>query len=206
VSGEVPRGSKQQSSPQRVSDGTYQRLTSGVGQFALAIGACLALVGVIMLITPGSDKETLPQVDESSAAEAMRLTAPYVSYAPEGLPPRWRATSSRLSGGKGPVAWHLGHLSPSDQYAALEESNERPAATFVARMTNVDPRNPKSLVGTRQVAGATWNEYFRKDKKQNSLVRELPTVTLVVTGTASYDELAVLAASLKAQPRTAATP
>lgn len=195
-----------QVSVQRVSDGTYKRLTSGVGQFALAIGACLALVGVIMLLTPRTNKQTLPHVDASSAAEAMRLTAPYVSYAPQGLPAGWRATSSRLSGAEGPVAWHLGFLTSSDQYAALEESNERPADAFVKRMTNVDPLDPKSLVGTRQIAGGAWNEYFRKDKRQNSLVRELPTVTLVVTGTASYDELAVLAASLKPQPRTATTP
>jgi hypothetical protein len=194
-------GDRPQSTPQQVSDGTYKRLTSGVGQFALAIGACLALVGLIMLISPRSDKQTLPQVDAGSAAEAMRLTAPYVSYAPVGLPAGWRATSSRLSGGTGPLAWHLGFLTPSDQYAALEESDERPAATFVTRMTNVDPLGPKSLAGTRQVAGATWNEYYRKDKNQNSLVRELPTVTLVVTGTASYDELALLAGSLRPQPK-----
>jgi hypothetical protein len=196
----------QQVSVQRVSDGTYKRLTSGVGQFALAIGACLALVGVIMLLTPRTNKQTLPHVDASSAAEALRLTAPYLSYAPQGLPAGWRATSSRLSGASGPVAWHLGLLTSGDQYAALEESNERPAEAFVKRMTNVDALDPKSLVGTRQVQGTAWNEYNRKDKRQNSLVRELPTVTLVVTGTASYDELAVLAASLRPQPRTTATP
>jgi hypothetical protein len=201
VSTEAPQGSQQ-----RVSDGTYKRLTSGVGQFALAIGACLALVGVIMLITPRKNKETLPHVDASSAVVALRLTAPYVSYAPEGLPSGWRATSSRLSGGKRSVAWHLGYVTPNDQYAALEESNELPASAFVTRMTNVDPLSPKSLAGTRQIAGATWNEYYRKDKKQNSLVRELPTVTFVVTGTASYDELAVLATSLKPQPKAAVTP
>jgi hypothetical protein len=206
MSTEVPQSSQPEASPQRVSDGTYKRLTSGVGQLALAIGACLALVGVIMLITPGDYKETLPHADASAAAVAMRLSAPYVSYAPEGLSPTWRATSSRLSGDKGAVAWHLGYVTPSDQYAALEESNERPSASFVARMTNVDPGNPKSLVGTRQIAGATWNEYHRKDKRQNSLVHELPAVTLVVTGTASYEELAVLAASLKPQPKAAATP
>jgi hypothetical protein len=211
VSGENPQSPQppqdsQQDFQQDSQQDSHQRLTSGVGQFALAIGACLALVGLIMLITPGTQKETIPQVDARSAAEAIRLTAPYESQAPEGLPAGWRATSSRLSGDKGPVAWHLGYLTPSDQYAALEESNERPASTFVARMTNVDPLNPKTLVGTRQIAGAVWNEYYRKDKKQNSLVRELPTVALVVTGTASYDELAVLAGSLKPQPRTAAAP
>jgi Protein of unknown function (DUF4245) len=208
VSSDRPRQPQPQpqSAVQRVSDGTYKRLTSGVGQFALAIGACLALVGVIMLVTPRTDEQTLPKVDAGSAAEAMRLTAPYVSYAPAGLPAGWRTTSSRLSGDRGTVAWHLGGLTPSDQYAALEESNERPAAAFVTRMANVDPLNPKNLVGTRQITGATWNEYHRPDKRQNSLVRKLPTVTLVVTGTASYDELSVLAASLRPQLKPTPTP
>jgi uncharacterized protein DUF4245 len=61
-------------------------------------------------------------------------------------------------------------------------------------MTNRD-----RAVGSRQVAGATWAEYHREDKRQRSLVRLLPGVTLVVTGTASFDELAVLAASLRPQ-------
>ncbi|MBC6457534.1 DUF4245 domain-containing protein [Actinomadura sp. HBU206391] len=168
----------------------------------MAMLACLTLVGVIVLITPRSQKETLPTVDYAPHTRALLISAPYTSYVPQGLPARWRPTSSRLTGerGKEPVAWHLGFVTPTDEYAALEQSDERPEV-FVARMTNRNQR-----VGAQQIAGASWDQYFREDKKQRSLVRRLPDVTLVVTGTASYDELAVLAGSLRPQPKAAVSP
>jgi hypothetical protein len=99
-------------------------------------------------------------------------------------------------------------VTPSDEYAALEQSNEK-ASQYVPRMAN-----SSKPVGTQQVDGVTWTKYHRKDKKANTLARTLPDgVSLVVTGTASYQELAVLAASLKPQskdatlvPSTAPTP
>jgi hypothetical protein len=189
--------------PYEVSPGVYKRLTTGLGGYTLAMLSCLLLVGLIVLITPRHPKETLPTADYGSQLFALRSGAPYIPYAPEGLPPTWRATSSRLSGlnDRGPVAWHLGMVTPSDEYAALEQSNERPVGEYLWRMTN--SREP---VGVQQVAGQPWQRYYRKDKNQRSLVRTLPGLTLVVTGTASYEELAVLAASLKPQPKTGTAP
>ncbi|MDL4772250.1 MULTISPECIES: DUF4245 domain-containing protein [Thermomonosporaceae] len=200
---EPTEGAAGRPSPIPVSPAVHKRLTSGLGGFSLAIGACLALVAVIYLITPRSDNEVLPTVDYSSQQWALRNDAPYTSYAPEGLPVGWRPTSSRLhgldGGGKAPVAWHLGFVTPTDEYAALEQSNEK-ASEYVPRMTN-----NKNSLGTQQIGGVSWAKYYRKDKKANSLARTLPDgVSLVVTGTASYDELAVLVAALKPQPKKAA--
>jgi hypothetical protein len=182
-----------------VSPGVHKRLTTGPSGYVMALLACFALVGLIVLITPRDERELLPTADYQGHALALRASAPYTSYAPQGLPAGWRATSSRLSGtgagGGGPVAWHLGFVTPTDEYAALEESNEN-ADAFVARMTN-----QRLSDGAQQVAGQTWRRHYRRDKKQHSLVRRLPGVTLVVTGTASYDELAVLAGSLRPQPK-----
>ncbi|MFI0351557.1 DUF4245 domain-containing protein [Actinomadura sp. 9N407] len=181
-----------------VSPGVYKRLTSGLGGFTLAMAACLALVGMIYLITPRSDEEVLPTVDYGTQLWAMSSDAPYTVYAPEGLPAGWRATSSRMHGlgTGGPVAWHLGFVTPSDEYAALEQSNEKPSA-YIPRMTNI-----KKSIGTRQVNGVAWTQHHRKDKKAYSLVRTLPEgPTLVVTGTASFDELAVLAGALRPQEK-----
>ncbi|MFC4911130.1 DUF4245 domain-containing protein [Actinomadura gamaensis] len=179
----------------QVAPGLYKRLTSGLGGFATAIAACLLLVGVIFLITPRSDKELLPTIDYRSQEWALAHNGPYQAWGPKGLPATWRATSARLHGlgEKGrPVAWHLGFVTPSGQYAALEESNEK-AKDYVPRMTN-----SKAALGTKVVDGVTWDTYYRRDKKANSLARTLKDgVSIVVTGTASYDELAVLAASLK---------
>ncbi|MES9537150.1 DUF4245 family protein [Actinomadura sp. NPDC000600] len=188
-----------------VSPGVYKRLTTGLGGFTMAMGACLLLVLAIYVITPRSDKEVLPTVDYGSQLWAMRNDAPYTVYAPEGLPIHWRPNSSRVhglgSGGKDPVAWHLGFVTPSEQYAALEQSNEK-ASEFVPRMAN-----SSQPVGTQQVNGVAWTKYHRKDKKANTLARTLPNgVSLVVTGTASYAELAVLAGSLKEQAKTGGPP
>ncbi|MGH3239925.1 MAG: DUF4245 domain-containing protein [Spirillospora sp.] len=183
-----------------VSPGVHKRLTSGLGGFTMAIGACLLVVLVIYGITPRSNEEVLPTVDYGTQLWAMRNDAPYTSYAPEGLSSRWRPTSSRLDGleegGKKPVAWHLGFVTPSDEYAALEQSNQK-ASEYVPRMTN-----SSKAIGTQQVNGVAWTKYHRKDKKANSLARTLlDGVSLVVTGTASYEELAFLAASLKPQSK-----
>ncbi|MFB4312966.1 DUF4245 domain-containing protein [Actinomadura sp. 21ATH] len=187
----------------QVSPGVYKRLTTGLGGFSLAMVASLALVGVIYLITPRSDEEVLPKVDYSTQLWAMRSDAPYTVYAPEGLPATWRPTSSRMHGlgGGGPVAWHLGFLTPREEYAALEQSNEKPAA-YIPRMTNI-----KKSIGTQQVNGVAWTKHHREDKNARSLVRTLPEgPTLVVTGTASFEELAVLAGALKPQPKQGGGP
>ncbi|TDD82550.1 DUF4245 domain-containing protein [Actinomadura rubrisoli] len=200
-----PAGAAQAGAPAAipVSPAVHKRLTTGLGGFTMAMGACLLLVLAIFLITPRNNEEILPTVDYSSQLWAMRNEAPFTAYAPEGLPPGWRPTSSRLTGldagGKKPVAWHLGFVTPGDEYAALEQSNER-AAEFIRRMTS-----SSTPLGTQQVGGITWNKSFRKDKKANSLTRTLPDgTTLVVTGTATHEELAVLAASLKPQPKQGA--
>ncbi|WP_019629482.1 DUF4245 domain-containing protein [Actinomadura atramentaria] len=182
-----------------VSPGVHKRLTTGLGGFTIALAACFALVAVIYFITPRGDKEVLPTVDYAGHLLAMRSGAPYTPQAPEGLPARWRPTSSRVNGlgsSGQPVAWHLGFVTPSDEYAALEQSDEKPAA-YIPRMTN--SKNP---TGTREIAGATWQTYYRKDKKAYSLARTLPGgPTVVVTGTAGYDELAVLVTALRPQPK-----
>lgn len=187
-----------------VSPAVHKRLTTGLGGFALAMAACMLLVLAIYVVSPRGDKEVLPTVDYGSQLWAMRSDAPYTVYAPEGLPAGWRPNSSRLhgleSGGEEPVAWHLGFVTPSDEYAALEQSNEK-ASEYVPRMAN-----SSKPIGTQQVGGVTWTKYHRKDKKANTLARTLPGgVSIVVTGTASYQELAVLAASLKPQSKEGAT-
>jgi hypothetical protein len=179
--------------PTPVSPAVYKRLTSGLGGYSIAMLACLVLVGLVVLITPRDQKEVLPTVGYTFDMKTLGTSAPYTAYGPEGLPAGWRPTSSRLTGvrGSGPTAWHLGFVTPRDEYAALEESDEG-AEAFVKRMTNRD--RPE---GVRQVAGASWDQYFRADKNQRSLARRLHGVTLVITGTASYDELGVLAAALR---------
>jgi hypothetical protein len=195
---------KEPEGPYVVSPSVYKRLMSTLPGFSMALLSCLVVVGLVILITPRRNEGAMPRVDYQSDLTGLRAIAPYAAQAPEGLPQQWYPTSTRLSGrAGGPIAWHLGFYTPQKEYAALEESNETPegAGNFVDRMTSQGHPD-----GTSQIAGATWDRTFRPDKKQRSLVRRLPGLTLIVTGTASYEELAVLAGALKAQPKPAATP
>ncbi len=185
--------------PVVVSPSVYRRLMSGLSGYAVALLCCLAIAGLVLLITPRRHDNAVLRVDYRGDLAGLVAVAPYPVWAPEGLPPGWVPTSSRLTGTNGgPVGWHLGFYTPGKQYAALEESDERPGGRggFVDRMTSQGRPD-----GTTTVAGAQWDRAFRKDKHQRSLVRRLPGVTLVVTGTASYDELAILAGSLRQQPK-----
>jgi hypothetical protein len=189
-----------------VSPSLYRRLKSGLFGYSMAMLACLVVVGLVILITPRHNEGAIPHADYRGDLTGLVAIAPYQVQAPQGLPAQWEPTSTRLSGHTGgPVSWHLGFYTPGKEYAALEESNETAdgVGNFVDRMTSQGHPD-----GTAQIAGATWDRAFRPDKKQRSLVRRLPGLTLVVTGTASYEELGVLAGSLRPQPKPspAATP
>ncbi|GAA3199996.1 DUF4245 domain-containing protein [Actinocorallia longicatena] len=195
-----------------VSEGFVKRLTAGPGQFFLAIGACLLLVLAVFLITPRNESGDLrPAINYSWDAKAIARNAPYQAWAPENLPEAWRATSSRLTGlnsepneaGKKIVSWHLTFLTPTEKLASFEQSNERAdtPSGFVRRMTNVYQSSPQQAIGTQTINGASWDKFRNEDKKQNSLVRRMPDLTLIVTGVTDWDELTVLASSLVAQPQ-----
>ncbi|HEX6467662.1 MAG TPA: DUF4245 domain-containing protein [Streptosporangiaceae bacterium] len=161
-----------------------------------AVAASAVLVVGLWLLVVGVGRQPPPRADVDREAARLGALAPYPPYVPGGLPAGWRPVSTRITGSAAdrPVAWHLEYVTPQGAYAALEESDEDPAA-FVPRMANRD-----RPVGTQQVAGASWDRYYRPDKRQYSLARRLPGVTLVVTGTAAYDELATLAAALRSRP------
>lgn len=157
--------------------------------FAMAV--CLAAVFVVVLLVPRPNGVTQPPVDVGQAALRGSGVLGIQVSVPADLPQGWRATSARVTRSTDDVlTWHAGYQTASDQYAAVEQGVD---ATFRWReaQTNRGARD-----GTVEVAGLTWERVNRKDKVQRSLVTTTGRVTTIVTGTASYDELAVLAASL----------
>jgi hypothetical protein len=88
---------------------------------------------------------------------------------------------------------HIGYVTPGSpiKYAALEESNMETLA-FIKLMTQHG-----KLTGSQAVNGLLWDRRYSAERDVRSLVRMFGVVTVVVTGNASYDELAVLASSLR---------
>lgn len=167
--------------------------------YAVALLALCALVaGAVLLFSP-SQEERISPIDYTPEAFALSTTAPYTAYVPEDLPEDWLPTSSRLDLGGGeaggeptePVVWDVGFATPQDEYASLRIGDADPEAFIAEHTENAEP------VGTEeQVDGQTWQRYANEEGRV-SLVRELDDATLVVTGTADYPELAVLAGSLE---------
>ncbi|GAA2861046.1 hypothetical protein GCM10010517_19670 [Streptosporangium fragile] len=178
-----------------------KRFTQGFYAYAFAMAVCLAAVGVFLLITPQSRTEHIPEVDYSISLANLRRAASYQVWAPERVPAGWVPTSSRATDEKGTATWRLGFATakgPDDKraHAMLAESNEKPAAEFANRLANTS-----TVTGTVRIGGVSWEQRVREDKNQRSLVRFLPDVTLVVTGTASWEELSTLAGSLRQQEK-----
>ncbi|MDX6738595.1 DUF4245 domain-containing protein [Actinocorallia sp. A-T 12471] len=189
-----------------VSEGFLKRYLSGPGQFWIAIAACFAFAAAAWVLTPGSVDDAEPKtVEYSFDAKGFARAADFAVFVPENLPSGWYANASRVTGvGEKDAAltWHLGFATPSGAHAALVQSDERPDGDkgFVRRMTNVPRSGSEPPAASRVIDGSSWGEYFQKDKNQSSLVLRLPASTVVVTGTASFAELTVLADALKAQP------
>ncbi|SEG98947.1 Protein of unknown function [Nonomuraea solani] len=174
-----------------------RRFTQGFYGYAVALLVCVAGAGLFLLITPQSREEHIPRLEYSITVANFGHAVPYGVWAPRQDPAGWVPNSNRIAKGEGGAqVLYLGYATAKRQHAMFAQSDERPAAGFANRMANSD-----KATGTRQVGGVAWEQRFREDKNQRSLVRVTPEVTLVITGTADWPELAELAAQLQQRPK-----
>ncbi|MEU6081488.1 DUF4245 domain-containing protein [Streptomyces sp. NPDC047108] len=151
----------------------------------------VVVAGIYLFIPHDPSKDPVKRISYQVELDTARRAAPYPVAAPEGLPKPWRATSVRYDGGNPDGAvWHLGFLDPDDQYVAVEQSNGR-ASKFVTKVSHGAEKTGRE----QRIGDASWVRY--EGQKYDALVREERGVTTVVTGTASYAQLAKMAAALK---------
>lgn len=159
------------------------------------VGALLVVLGIVvglLLLVPRTNRITQPPVDVAAGARAAASKVDFTPSVPTGLPAGWRATSVRTTRSTGQVmTWHAGFMTADDQYAAVEQGQDVPAE-WVRSQTNRAREE-----GTRDVEGVPWRAFVRLDKLQNSLLHQQGDVTTIVTGTADFADLALLAASLE---------
>ncbi|MEW9553561.1 DUF4245 domain-containing protein [Nonomuraea sp. NPDC050783] len=171
--------------------------TQGFYGYAVALFVCLLGAGVFLLVTPHGESEHIPRREYSITVANFGHAVPYAVWAPRQDPQGWVPNSNRIAkGANGAQVLYLGYATAKREHAMFVQSDERPAAEFANRMANTD-----KAIGTQQIGGVTWERRFREDKKQRTLVRVLPEVTLVVTGTADWPELAELAGLLQQRPK-----
>lgn len=172
-----------------------------VADMLRSMGVVLAVVAVIVLITMRTKGQEVRLVDVSQTYSDASTggATPFPLLLPVGLSDRWRPTSvyydpPERTGVPGVTTWHIGYVTPADQYAGLEQTNGPANAALAAELTQPSPN------GSVTVAGEPWQRWVQADGKRRALVRTQGAVTVVVDGTAGWPELEELAGSLHARP------
>lgn len=157
----------------------------------LSMAVICAAAGVIYIFVPHDENANpVKAIDYRVELQTARRAAPYPVAAPDGLAGKWKPTSVSYDDKAGD-AWHLGFLDPEGKYVAVEQSTS-PAKKYVTEVS----QDAKNTGRTQQVAGETWQHW--EGPKYDALVRHDKDSTTVVTGSASPERLAEMAAALKA--------
>ncbi len=164
--------------------------TTGDMVRSLLVVLVLVFVVVALNVQPEPDSE-VRRFDYSGVLAQARDRASYDVLAPIALPDSWVPTSARTTNAGAAVTWHVGFVTPDDDYAALEQSDGNPAA-FVRQFADGGDGAGSVVIGR-----ATWRRVEGGDPEPRALVLERDTVTTVVAGNAGWAELRQLAASLQ---------
>ena len=168
-----------------------RQLISAPTDILRAVGVVVLIVVAVVLIAPRRHYEAVRVIDYSGDLAAARTHAPYHVLAPVGLPDGWRATSVRYATKDGATMWHLGFISPADEYVGVEQS-DGPAVLWIRQQTHggrVEAQVP--------VNGQSWTMRYQQDKDLRSLAITEDGVTTVVAGIASVPTLTELASALE---------
>ena len=171
---------------------------ASVGDMLRSLGLVVAAVAVLMLITLRPQGDAVRTVDYRSVLQEARLGAPYALADPVGLPAGWRPTSVYFdppvrTGAAGVTDWHIGFVTPSDRYAAVEQTSG-PAARMLGQVLDDPAPAPTAAAGA-----SGWQRWTDRASDRRALVRTTGAVTVVIDGTAGWTELERLASSLRLQ-------
>lgn len=169
------------------------RLRQTLWDMVRSMALVLVVVFFIWLLAWRPDPQAVTVVDPGPVVVAAARAGDFPISGPAGLPEGWRPTSARWeptdASGEQKVL-HIGFVTPADEYAQVSTSTLDGAAYLGEQTTNGRP-----LGTTLTVAGEAWDQW--QGDKRRSLVRIRDGVTTIVSGTATWDELAILAGSLR---------
>jgi Protein of unknown function (DUF4245) len=154
---------------------------------------CLVIVGWTALRQSG-DVEPIREIDPTSTVDLAAARAGYTLQVPQGLPEEYRPTSARTDAGNAgegdPVTLEIGYVTPSEEFAGFVVSDNRRADPVAAVLDGaVDD-------GTVDIGGQTWTRSTTEDD-ETALFRESDGVIVLVSGSASDEELEAVAAAVE---------
>ena len=169
------------------------RSAATAGDMVRSLAVVLGVVVVVLLLNARDERgATVREVGYAGPLAQARSAAPYDVVGPVGLDDDWRATSVRSPREDGGVVWHVGFVTPEGEYAGLEQAGAE-TRRFVDRFAE-----GAEVTGDVRIDGRAWERLEGGDPEPRALVLRDDESTTVVAGTASFDELTALAASLEA--------
>lgn len=153
----------------------------------VVIGAAVA--GIYVFVPHDDTAKPVKRVNYEVELATAKRAAAYPVLAPQGLGKDWKPTTVRFNGAE-QDHWHLGFHSPDGKYVAVEQSTEK-ARVFIDQVT----RGAEESGRREQLGGDTWTRY--QGPTYDALVRADKGATTVITGSASFRELAEMAQALK---------
>ena len=173
-------------------DAPRPRLRQGLRDMVLSLAVVLAVVAGIVLVTLRPHPDPIRVVDAAPVVAMAVAQADFPVGAPTNLPEGWRPTSARweptAESGDQPVL-HIGYVTPSDQYAQVTQSLETSTA-YLAEQTGHG-----IVTGHKDIGGTDWESW--ESNTRRSLLRTVDGVEIIVSGSAPWEELGILAASLQ---------
>jgi hypothetical protein len=155
---------------------------------------CLVIVGWTNFRQSKDAADPVHEVDPSTSVQLAAARASYDLLVPQGLDDGYRATSARTDAGNAaegdPVTLEIGYLTPRGEYAGFVVSDDRRAEPVA---TVLDGAQEK---GSVDIGGQAWTRAVT-DRDETALSREDGDVIVVITGSASDEELETVAAAVR---------
>jgi hypothetical protein len=158
----------------------------------------LGLVAVIYFLVPRPDQEPKWNVDYVAASQEASDTLGYEVLVPA-LPETWRANAAEIRNiSNGQVtSWYIGFITPENQFIAYNEAVNADA-TWISQLLKDFPST-----GEVSIDGQQWTIYDNRSMEDAgnaayAMVTTFGEITIVLHGTASDAEFALLASSITA--------
>jgi hypothetical protein len=168
-----------------------KRANASVIGMIVALVVSIAAFLPIVLMNPAPKGEGFrPPVDVASIARNATDVAGFTPVTPDTgdtFTPNYARWESGT--GSGVPTWEVGYLTPKEAFIGLTQTKQA-NPTWILQQTGNLP-----VTGTRNAGGQDW-ELRDSGKDKRSMVLEYRGTTLILSGTASLDEFATLAAAV----------
>lgn len=151
------------------------------------------LVAVVVRPTPAPPEG----IDYATVAAQAQVDSSEPLLAPV-LPPEWSANDARFQTTQQVPTWYIGFLTPGEQYIGLDQGIGANPTWQAALLNNAQES------GTVTIEGVTWTIFDQRDASDPgnyaySLATTRGDSTVLLHGSASDDEFALLATAIAAQ-------